>query len=320
MNMASPAPNTKVLHLFRSLLREATYLPDQAARTYIHEYTVQRFRSARTATPSRLRTAERSVRVLQQACNGKPSSLLRVLNLTYGRSGPQKRELVNRLRSLEVLASVPPVEVGLGAIVDANSEPNNKTTATDGKSSTVAASKTSSLPQVPFDVFIRSQRRRQARGLFNKPMKYLIPRIPDTNIWGRPLPIKRRENIEKTFVASTLQRLNPPNPEWQWHRLRNLIMGNIPFEQPPKRRPGRSNPPPELCFSEPARHVHKKGYQYGHHITPRYMRRMWASVWASCALMKPDDSGMEWQVTWGGDRHPLTRGKLPIEHNLSMFR
>ena len=44
--MSAPLHNishTKSLHLLRSLLREASYLPDATARTYFRLYIVARF-------------------------------------------------------------------------------------------------------------------------------------------------------------------------------------------------------------------------------------------------------------------------------------
>lgn len=249
---------TTALRLFRALLRAATYLPDELARTHIRNHIVHRFRNAARITPDRLRNARRSVSILQRAAEGDPKPLRKVLSMTYGRSGPMRRELLDRLRALEGDA---------------------------------------------LQHFIRSQKANKALETERKPIKQLKLTMPKENIWGRPIPLKRQANIEKEFWSDTYEKLLPPLPERFWNRLRDLSTGVVTETLPKPRGIGQD----------------RKRFEK-HNLTPRYMRRMWASVWNESATMESMEGG-KWKITWGGWRNSLSKGRISMarKQDLELF-
>lgn len=47
-----------------------------------------------------------------------------------------------------------------------------------------------------------------------------------------------------------------------------------------------------------------------HNITPRFMPRLWASVWNMCPLASYDGETQQWTVTWGGWKTAAFRGEI----------
>ena len=116
--MASPRPRNATLHLYRHLLREASYLPP-AARPFVWSRICTLFRRHRhdnvpstptiyrpllpSSSPSsataaaRIDRAYRALRTLRAANNGDINRMRRVLLQAFGRIGPRRRELVNNL-------------------------------------------------------------------------------------------------------------------------------------------------------------------------------------------------------------------------------
>ena len=124
-----PTPSqTRSLHLLRSLLREASYLPDATARDYFRRYIVARFKayqprpnatasfdvqavdkyrhksfkrrhigviSERTAQQQR--KAQKGLNLLRRANQGETPCLQKVLWFTYGRLGRRKYALLDDL-------------------------------------------------------------------------------------------------------------------------------------------------------------------------------------------------------------------------------
>lgn len=92
------------IHLLRGLLRECSYLPDPAARAYLHPYIVSRFREyhphrgGKQASLKRrkgvLENGKKQFRLLQRANQGELRPLEKVLLVTYGRIGKRRHELM----------------------------------------------------------------------------------------------------------------------------------------------------------------------------------------------------------------------------------
>jgi len=84
-------------HLFRAILREATYLPDQQARIYVATHAAARFREyspghkpddvLKQRRHSQLDNARKSLSELRRANQGELKPLLKLLHLTYARIG-----------------------------------------------------------------------------------------------------------------------------------------------------------------------------------------------------------------------------------------
>lgn len=314
--------STTTLHLFRSLLREASYLPDPASRKFFQAHYRSRFRdycprkprpgpnlrsndshSAKDGEDSLKKAYKRNVqmlaearqelRFLQKANAGMDNALTKVLDLTYGRRGRRKHDLLKAL--------MPP-----------NRNPlNDQELRTLSEALDSASKEKASKPKMPlfsdkFVALIKSQMQ-QRQGAYKKPLpKSSAPKIPETNTWGRPMPVVRIKNLTKKWYAETLDRLMPPLPEAEWNRLGELAVGKERWLGPPQRRAkgtGSFEKADEAAGQEVEAAVRARKEEYqareAHNLTPRYMRRMWTGVFAQCPLIKWSPEKAKWDVKWG---------------------
>lgn len=281
------------INLFRAILRECTYLPDPNARKFFRNHVVARFRAycprpykdkrqsfKKTATiiqrrPQLLNKAQRSLRYLQRANHGHPQQLIRVLAMTYGRTGPRRHELLQDLKAPDSPASTNALQNAL----QQRTEPANQ--------------------QVPHPsqkllALLKSQLQQKETVFMRTPVKRFEPQIPKTNAWGRPTPIKRVRNIKRRWYAETLDRIMPPLPEVEWNMLRRLTIGETPFPRPvPRRGPsGEQGVGLESYKSEGS-------MTRPHDINARYMRRLWAKIYQQCPNMQKDpNKSSGWRITW----------------------
>lgn len=291
-DVRSPGQPQEPLHLFRALLRQANYLPDHASRQYFIGYITRRFRAdwprknssgkaqrsvLKPRTNEHLAEARQCERFLVNANHGSRPHLQKVLEITYGRRGKRKHELLQELMPKQ---PTPVDEAALQELAEAlesnRSSPNVKEPRLTEK----------------MTALIRSQKAQKDQ-MFTKPnVKSTTPDIPEINSWGRPLPRNRVKNIKKQWYKETLERLMPPLPKEEWHRLEDLALGKVPWEGLPKRR--------VLSSVEHAPLVEDaNGTCSWHTITQRYMRRMWEDVFQQCPLMEWDNTLSRWKVTWG---------------------
>ena len=226
---------TELLHAYRALLRAATYLPDSACRTYIHNYIVHRFRSARKTTKSgqtlggedvarnlgkkRIRYAWRFSRFLERAAQENRDDLKKVLLLTYGRTGKRKRKLIQELIRPEE-SSLPEDEKALEELIHKR----------EGRHAP------DFTPNAKFGSFLRSQVANSPAESPYAKIRHVAAKIPEENIWGRSVPWKLQRSLRKRWWANTLDKILPPIPLHEFNRLRGLSLGSIPIEDPPSRR------------------------------------------------------------------------------------
>jgi hypothetical protein len=241
-----PMP-TELRHVYRALLRAATYLPDSASRTYVHDRVVRRFRDvsgkirAHIDGPSRetlleryhgrehIRQTRQRARFLERAGLGSTKDLGKVFLETYGRRGSRRRQLLRELllpeedpssdsSSLEKLIKEHITEVG-------------DQTAQKKPQLYPPASKVGS--------FLRSQvavaPRDTSLGL-DKKIRSEYANIPRENAWGRPLPVKLQTSLKAKHWKKVLENILPPLPDHEWRRLRDLATGVRPIEAIPARR------------------------------------------------------------------------------------
>lgn len=324
-------------HLFRALLRQCTYLPDQAARRWLQEYVVLRFRKycPRPPIPPELvarleneadrkrliKRALKGLRFLKRANDGHPVHLGKILAMTYGRVGKRRRQLVAQL-TLES----PPIEST--TICDQGPVLGNQLKA-----------------------LVTSQMNYPDKSLKGDKLS-LKPRIPEINTWGRPMPVNRVRNLKTEWYAELLDIIMPPLPEEEWDRLRGLASGRISWDGPVSRRktastregvisvgghgePGigvgqigtlrKSDDPiadnrlvgwqddtssPETRVYD-AISISVESFQHSkeeprrrlntnpHELTPRFMRRRWAEVFVLCPTMTWNSVQNNWTVKWG---------------------
>ncbi|GAP86962.1 putative acetate non-utilizing protein mitochondrial [Rosellinia necatrix] len=246
-------PDT-ALHLYRHLLREATYLPP-LCRPWITSRIQQRFRDCRYKKPPNphIKQAHSSLRYLRSANDGHVKRLERLCFMAAGRIGKRRRILATSQLSsrpsadtAELEASVP----GAGAVVEAppsHVAPNTATnTAINAaiNAAPVLSPTHSWLENWSLDMvtaIAQSQVEQQAgdwphsmrRGLDTKKI------VNGTNCFGRPYTPKLVRNKLKKHWAGVFKQLQPPLPQGEWDHLAALVQGEANVEELkiPRRRP-----------------------------------------------------------------------------------
>ena len=288
-----------VRHIFRALLRQCTYLPDIAARQYMHSHIVSRFRDyhprstltptskrpkspalVRRRLPYLLRTAHRGLIFLRRANDGHIRHLGRVLAMTYGRIGKRRHQLLYDLK-------IPDVPVDQFAVMKLL-EPGNQAVP---------------HPSKQLMALIKSQAKRHTSSFSRSNTPRIEPQIPEENSWGRPMPIKRVRNYKRRWYAETLDRIMPPLPQAEWENLLMRGSGQLPWEGPVTRRKWAGGPQDEgqtHLVGEKVKGTTRGTCSNPHRITRSYMRRLWAKISANCPLVKPNvKSKSGWEVVWG---------------------
>lgn len=316
----------EALHLFRALLREASYLPDPASRKFFRAHITSRYRDYCPRKPKMhlkpkkedpvpentrpedlqkmaqnhkrnthmLSVGRKDLSFLQRANTGAPTPLTKVLEMTYGRRGKRKHDLLKDLAPSE---RTPPDDNALRKLCEALDTPSKEQASTPNMS----------LFSDRFVALVKSQMKQKAI-LYTKLLpRSSAPKIPEKNLWGRPLPVARVKNLTKRWYAETLDRLMAPLPETEWMHLRDLAIGTIKWPGQPKRRAkGIGEWRDDLGIvgsrsqtAEVKTRVETARGRQAHELTPRYMRRMWAGVFAQCPLMKWNGIKGRWTFEWG---------------------
>ncbi|KAL2811656.1 hypothetical protein BJX63DRAFT_270109 [Aspergillus granulosus] len=300
MNQPFPFPKSEWRSILRSLLREASYLPDPIARGVCHDQIIQRFRRYHEEPRTQIRTdylrlrelhkkARYNFSLLRRANEGYSQPLEKVLRTAYGRRGRRRKELLANLLAVDV----PQDSTVLEALVA------NPYQFEDGWK-----------PPEIITVLLASQNTNAAAlQLRNKrPVRSLVPPIPKTNAWGRKVPVVRRRNIRREWYSNVLNYLLPPLPDGELQVLEGLISGEVPWKLPKRRsRPPTTNI--ENSKGELVRTVLTAGPPKGetfrpytngrpHKITRRFMCRLWRRI--SCIVPRPawDNSAGKPRFTW----------------------
>lgn len=325
-------PSSNAIHLLRALLRQCAYLPDPAARTYFHRHILSRYRVyhprstqspphtavsvPRPVPPSTrqnhlLRSARHTLTFLERANNGHLLSLLKVLSLTYGRSGKRRHQLL-----LPLLAPDTPSDhiavASLSACIPGNSRNSDLS------------------PQL--SALLKSHHQQRHTDLVRPHIKQLQPQIPETNIWHRPLSQNRVRNIKKRWLSMVIDRILPPLPEAEWERLRRLANGESRWEGQVQRR-ATTKATPEASedkilttdfLNRPLQELSSSNIERSckrpHHITQRYMQKLWGRIYRNCPVMKRDTTDKTWQVQWGtASRSPVPAQTRMVIPELDIF-
>ena len=338
-----PRLPTELRHAYRALLRAVTYLPDAAARDYLHGYVVHRFRSVssrienrakkgtscddlikRYHSPTNIASARKAARQLVRAGQGSSTDLKRALDLTYGRAGKRRRQLVGDLVKPDE-NSLPEDQAALEELIQRPPKERPPRFAKDSK----------------LIALMKSQQTNRSVESTQPPIRRLAPKLPEENIWGRKLPFKRQKSIVREHWKTNLSKILPPLPEHEWNRLRDFATGAVPVEKPVPRR-SRSQRIPATgdendakllkyfttrtnqhtsefdevkvdteqgatCWGTPVRDVEVPLSRH-FNFTPRYMRRMYASIWNITPTVSQDQDTKKWIVKWGGLRSPAHAG------------
>ncbi|KAL1888893.1 hypothetical protein Sste5346_009277 [Sporothrix stenoceras] len=344
------------LHIYRSLLREASYLPP-VCRAQIDPRIRVRFRRHRKdqAPEKRLRQALHGFRNLRAANLGDMGRMRRVLLLTFGRIGWRRHDLLEDLCR--------------------QTQPANSAQLEDQIRETQAASPRDWLESWNKEKILAFAKSQSSRTLHNSPRpemtwRKLDPKsaIPPMNIWGKPFADKPARSKEMKWWKMCLNRILPPLPRGEWELLEQLATGvagsqwNVPARRPLATTATPSAPSTsslqdasgvepaadgdieawdwEKYLSGPVRAVERPnsrrfrlasnpfptpasspydGPAIGfHNYTPRFWRRLYREIWQLTAVMEEKAGGRAkgWQITWGGT--PL-RPLQPTAASLEFF-
>lgn len=322
---------TSSRHVLRGILRECTYFPDQVAASWIRQHALMRFRIYEAKNKKhvsdeeytkRLETIRRKSRQglyqMRRANEGDRKMLLKALSMAYGRVGKRRRELLSPL--LPVGSS----SEGSSAVSDDAEYDSSQASPTATKSATPSTSSTSTRDKqsskgredgpvktqvkefvsgLPLELrtLVQSQITASPPAIARRNPRRLGVEIPELNTWFKPMPAVRVKNQISKWYANLLDTVQPPLPDQEWFRLRDLAMGTTRAEPLIPRRAQLTTPPSVLEMTVmrgklPADMFRK---DHAHKITPRFMRRLWADVFSQCPLMKYDSPTKSWKVTWG---------------------
>ncbi|KAK4238316.1 hypothetical protein C8A03DRAFT_15189 [Achaetomium macrosporum] len=322
-----PHPGTP-LHLYRHLLREASYLPP-LARPFADGQIKDRFRQHQKDDPEgektrgRIRQAHHELRVLRAANAGDMTRMRRVLLRAFGRVGRRRRELMAGLLHRDMPTNTEELQKYAAEALDiaAAGREIDWLDAWDLKK---------------LRTFANSQIQ---AGLVNNPKSDITPAqinpgksIPTENAWGRPLTPKLARTKLKKLWKTAADKCMPPLPREEWERLGNLVTGAVhdPRLLPPARRPvarsmsgdgpgGRNWDwqsyaiKPVAVVDRPANRQNKlltgavdDNTPTGdpqpiecHNYTARTWQRLLASIWRLTATMEKRPDGQSWKIEWG---------------------
>lgn len=262
-------------HLLRALLRESTYLPDSAARRYVRQHVLSRFKAnhekgnakelveATAAARQRplchvdatraqrsLSQGRKALGMLQRANRGELKPLTNVLLHTYGRAGKRRYELMKPLFEPDVPANTDAVLALRAAVASPDVALVDSRLSHVLEWPTIAQKGrmkhyTLSTRLSKLHALLDSQAKASPMELRRPKVRSVSLQTPAENLWGRTMPRKREKNILRNWYAALLNRILPPLPEHEWNRLEGLVTGKR-SEGIKERRPGRSPKPDEL--------------------------------------------------------------------------
>jgi hypothetical protein len=324
--------------LLRAILRECTYLPDPNARLYAKRYALERFKTYAvkvwqhrdepefgTRLAAQFRDATKNLARLRKANEGDRKALLKILHQTYGRVGKRRHSLMQPLK-------LTPGREEIQEHIDRESEKyqtRDVTAKGDLNSETGQTGETVELlekmPKTKPDgrhvmltpelyALLKSQRRVEPPEHTRNNPREIQPQIPKLNAANRPMPQKRVQNLTHKWYATVLDRIHPPIPTQEWEQLRDWASGrNIPKVVIPRRKNAVPNPSMHFGQENPLQllvvqgRVDKKifGNPEAHHITPRFMVRIWQTVFSQCPTMLYNEEKKKWDVKWGANSYDL---------------
>ncbi|KAK6082418.1 hypothetical protein SCUP234_04257 [Seiridium cupressi] len=259
MPLQIPHPET-ARHLYRHILREATYLPP-LVRPWSFEYIKTRFRGGQDAQDPKkhIKEAHRQLRFLRAANAGDVRRMLRICLLATGRLGKRRRQLAD-----EYLSKSPPADSAMLENTSCNSNDAMRRLtlaawgqSVDGKAGTKEKKKGEEpLPSVLDSTWLghwdlekvrilgESQYNRQESVADwitgNKIRRTINPKttVVTENCWGLTLRPKQMTRKLQKHWKSVIASLMPPLPQGEWDTLKDLAEGVAPentWRIPPRR-------------------------------------------------------------------------------------
>ncbi|KAI1801799.1 hypothetical protein F4811DRAFT_437744 [Daldinia bambusicola] len=335
MPLQIPHPNTP-LHLYRHLLREATYLP-LLCRPWITERIQARFRDCNEKPDLKpyIKDAHHYLRYLRSANTGHVNRMLRLCHLATGRIGKRRRILGRTELSSVPASNSKQLEERLALVKDKQRKPDWLDNWAVDKIYAVAT----------------SQVQLQGKSLPFNMRRTLDPNktIPKENCFGRPLTEKLKRNKLKKHWVSTLRQLLPPMPRGEWEQLGAIARGEADsryYQMPPRRKVAQSlsidDAAPKSTWTDfvtkPIRALERGNSRkmkslsgrededprgHGRPIgvkvlgRRRLRRSLYVGVWQASPIIEENPRSGKWSVTWGNSEQPLTR---PRKKDLQFFQ
>jgi hypothetical protein len=302
----------------------------QAVEKYRHRSFKRRQLSIITERASKLQSkARKGLHYLRRANQGELLCLRRVLLFTYGRLGRRKYTLLN-----EVLKPDPIMDGGKFITTPDLEGPaplqelyfSNKQylkyfdapkVSNKGSYTINIANRYSRLRAV-----LKTQHQKAIS--IHRELKRPHLKTPVHNIWMRPMPIKRARNNVRRWYAATMTRLLPPLPTDEWENLRAMIckekhVGLVrPRARPTVNCPsdGLQTISEGLVMSKLSKADQPRGMWRPHTVTPKFMRRMYQTIFRYCCKVEYNPERAHWVATWGDSITASVQPSLPTDASL----
>ena len=293
------------VHIYRAILRECTYLPDPNSQTFIRGWARDSFRrylprdpqkpqcKPEEITPLRegqvLRRARHLQHTLSRANEGYPNSFEKVLRWTYARTGKRRREMLSELTA---------------------QEPSDSELQEHGASTPRKFDKHWEAPAT-IKALLRTQTQEtRFMAWQSKRVRPEGAKIPEKNLWGKPMPECRVRNQRHDWYKDQLQLILPPLPEAEFAEIKAYATGE-------KRLLVKARRPMALVlvFSEPEREERSllaeapmavewntRQPQKPHELTQRSLRRHMQRLLAHVPVAVASKG--ETEVLEGAERKP----------------
>ncbi|KAI0892032.1 hypothetical protein F4806DRAFT_480795 [Annulohypoxylon nitens] len=342
MPLQIPHPNTP-LHLYRHLLREATYLPS-LCRPWVTSRIKARYRDCQYKkgedAKRYIKDAHHHLRNFRSANDGNVKRILRLCYMATGRSGKRRR-----LLGKSELSSEPPTS---------SAELDEKTILSNINNEQQFNDWINNWDMAKVKAIAQSQADRSDKDLPFHMCRVVDPKkvIPAENSFGRPLSKKLARNKTKKHWVQVLRQLLPPLPQGEWDQLGVLSRGEadpqhykLATRRPLAQQiaPVDPNPDDKLPFwanlvNKPMRKIERpnsrkmKSLSGGEDEDPRghgrkigirllnqrkFRRSVYLKVWQASPIVEKNARSGNWNVTWGNHQTNVSR---PRSQDLQFFQ
>ncbi|KAL5612875.1 hypothetical protein BROUX41_004046 [Berkeleyomyces rouxiae] len=327
------------LHLYRHLLREASYLP-RPCRQYVrgqifHKFRVNQFRETRV--DEHIDDGYSALRTIRAANAGELNRMYRIALLTFGRIGEHRIRRLNAFMRPDGPRNADAVEEQLTQEM------------INFKKQELGPKRTRILTQWPIEKlgdYLKTQVDQQ-----NSVPKVMWPKsgltkaaptrgtVPELSVWGTPLSENSQKYRTAAWWRRTKERIIPPMTETRFARLKNLACGidnGKPLEVTPRRAVDKK-------YLEELKHKRETWWEFGDDIrastalverqksrpfirrsglidqspwrlerwsplTARNLQRIFRFVYYSASTSKVDPVSLKRTNTWGSIEMEFKKG------------
>lgn len=344
-----------ILHLYRHILRECTYLPP-AFRPVIVS-TIQdrfhRYMKYDSRQSKHIKRAENVLRTLRAANSGHKPTMTKLIERGFGRAGNRRRLLMAEF----VLNEGPSDSQALESLLSSETKQGNTevdNAQTKKKRNSPKNALLEKWDQKKLLKALESQRTQQKNTKLtatwpNRPVKSVDPNanVPKTNIWGKPPAESLVRTKQANWWKRNSEKIMPPLAKGEWELLKKLSDGaqgqNDEWQVPPRRtRVGDATASqdertasifeqyalqPGATVERPKSGPYRKRSgqvdqgPYGSRsnnipLSDRWYRRAYNRVWQISSTMKQDPNTLQQKFIWGSSPSRMAE---PSQDQLSIF-